>query len=204
MALGNWDISQYVPNVDEMQNPGEAPADYVRRLARTKARAAAEHVGDRRYVVGADTAVVDGDQVLGKPADADEAAGMLRQLRGRTHKVYTGIALGDVELGRWSDDVCVTDVPMRSYTDAEITQYVASGDPLDKAGGYAIQHPDFRPVEDMRGCYASVMGLPLCHLLRLFDAMRAATDPQVPAKCQKHLNYDCPVSSAILRGERAG
>ena len=100
-------------------------------------------------------------------------------------------------------ELCITDVPMRPYSDDEIKAYVQTGDPMDKAGGYAIQHPDFQPVESMRGCYASVMGLPMCHVVRAlqkFDvhAERAA---DVPIACQNLLNYQCLVSSAILRGE---
>ena len=91
---------------------------------------------------------------------------MLRRLRSRTHQVYTGIAVMPLSDGNLLTDLCVTDVPMRAYSDEEIDAYVATGDPLDKAGAYAIQHPDFHPVESMSGCYASVMGLPLCHLTR--------------------------------------
>jgi len=85
---------------------------------------------------------------------------MLTQLRGRTHQVYTGVALLRVIDGHLLKELCVTDVPMREYSDEEIRSYVATGDPLDKAGAYAIQHPEFRPVANMSGCYASVMGLP--------------------------------------------
>ena len=90
---------------------------------------------------------------------------------------------------------------MRPYTDAEIEAYVRSGDPLDKAGAYAIQHPGFQPVESMSGCFASVMGLPLCHLLRLLGSLGLGTDPAVPARCQSYLRYDCPVSARILSGD---
>ena len=96
-------------------------------------------------------------------------------------------------------DVCVTDVPMRAYSDEEIEAYVATGDPLDKAGAYAIQHADFNPVIDMKGCYASVMGLPLCHVTRLLRQMEVATGADVPANCQSFLSYACPVFAEILR-----
>ena len=78
-----------------------------------------------------------------------------------------------------------------------------TGDPLDKAGAYAIQHPDFQPVESMRGCYASVMGLPMCHVVRALHSLdvQAVRAADVPMACQNLLNYECPVSSAILRGE---
>ncbi len=87
-----------------------------------------------------------------------EATAMLTRLRGRTHQVYTGVALLRTSDSLLLTDLCVTDVPMRHYSDEEIQSYVATGDPLDKAGAYAIQHSGFRPVASMDGCYASVMG----------------------------------------------
>jgi predicted house-cleaning NTP pyrophosphatase (Maf/HAM1 superfamily) len=93
---------------------------------------------------------------------------------------------------------------MRNYSDEEIDAYVLSGDPLDKAGAYAIQNSRFHPVQAMKGCYASVMGLPLCHLLRVLRKMDVQPDADIPAACQSLLQYPCPVSSAILRGEQIG
>jgi septum formation protein len=129
---------------------------------------------------------------------------MLQQLRGHAHQVHTGIAVLDLPGGRLLSHVCTTDVPMREYDDAEIDEYVRSGDPFDKAGAYAVQHPGFRPVQGLRGCYASVMGLPLCHLLRLLNRLAVEPQSDLPSRCQTHLNYTCPVSAAILRGEQAG
>lgn len=204
MTLGNWVVSSWVPQVDETRSAGEAPADYVVRLAATKARAALADSSAETLIVAADTAVVDGEAVLGKPIDAADAQRMLKQLRGRAHRVYTGLAVLSPASRQMETDVCVTDVPMRDYQDREIRDYVASGDPLDKAGAYGIQHRDFRPVVDLRGCFASVMGLPLCHLLRLLARLPVAPQPELPSRCQRHLNYDCPVSDAILRGEPVG
>jgi septum formation protein len=205
MALGKWSYSVSVPNVDESRRPGETPGAYVVRLAESKARAAAGTAESSfRFVVAADTAVVDGDALLGKPADAAEAMSMLRRLRGRTHQVHTGLAILDLQGSRLLTDLCVTDVPMRRYSEAEIIDYVGTADPLDKAGAYAIQHPSFRPVEELRGCYASVMGMPLCHLSRLLARFGAQPPADLAASCQAHLDYDCPVSSAILRGEQVG
>jgi MAF protein len=197
-------VGSCVPEVDEERLAGEAPADYVRRLAKAKASAAVPNSPVNAYIVAADTAVVDGSQVLGKPVDPADAERMLRQLRGRTHQVYTGVTVVEVSSGRKLTDVCVTDVPMRDYSDAEIHSYVVSRDPMDKAGAYGIQHPGFHPVQDMRGCFASVMGLPLCHLLRLMMRLQAAHQPDLPGRCQTYLNYACPVSAAILRGEPVG
>lgn len=204
MALGDWTFTVSVTNVDETQQPGEAPGDYVLRLAEDKARAAAPHASSGEIIVAADTTVVDRGSLLGKPADATEATAMLKQLRGHTHQVYTGIAVLDSSTGNLMKDLCVTDVPMREYSDAEISRYVDSGDPLDKAGAYAIQHHSFHPVAGLAGCFASVMGLPLCHLLRLLEQLGVPLDQDVPTRCQNHLNYPCPVSVAILRGERVG
>jgi len=205
MALGQWPFRVSVPNVDEARRAGEAPGEYVVRLAETKARAAAG-AGEpsSRFVVAADTTVVDGEDLLGKPADAAEAMSMLRRLRGHTHQVYTGLAVLDLQSGRLLTDLCITDVPMRRYSEAEIIDYVGTSDPLDKAGAYAIQHPSFRPVEGLHGCYASVMGMPLCHLSRVLARLGAQPPADLAASCQAHLDYDCPVSAGILRGEQVG
>ena len=129
---------------------------------------------------------------------------MLRQLRGRTHQVYTALAVLRSKDGRLLTDRCITDVPMRRYTDAEMEAYVNSGDPLDKAGAYAIQHPKFHPAEKLTGCYASVMGLPLCHLTRTLRPLDIAPKTDISAECQSSLNYTCPISAAVLRGEHIG
>jgi MAF protein len=171
----------------------------VLRLAEAKARAAVKDAGPQDLIVAADTTVADGDGMLGKPQDAADAIHMLTQLRGHTHQVYTGLAVLNMNDGQLLVDLCVTDVPMRNYSQAEIEAYVRSGDPLDKAGAYAIQHPQFQPVESLNGCYASVMGLPLCHLVRVLRKMGLRPDENVPMKCQTHLHYDCPVSRLILR-----
>jgi MAF protein len=198
LALTGWKYSVAASDVDESVCPGESPREYVRRLAEEKARAASQKAHGERFVIGSDTTVVlDGD-ILGKPTDADEALHMLRRLRGRTHQVFTGIAVIRLEDGLTRTDVCVTDVPMRAYNEDEMTAYVASGDPMDKAGAYAIQHAWFKPVASMAGCYASVMGLPLCHLARLMRSFGLQALADVPGGCQSALDYACPVYAAIL------
>lgn len=187
-------------NIDESRLPGEHPAPHVRRLAGEKARAAALP-GSRLLVLASDTIVVDGEDILGKPRGPEDARRMLLQLRGRTHQVFTAVALFDPAENREQVDLCVTDVPMRAYSDAEMDTYIASGDPFDKAGAYAIQHGGFHPVEHMAGCFASVMGLPLCHVLRMLPAFGLAACGEVPAACQQTLAYICPISQAILKGE---
>ena len=197
-------FSVLVSNVDESQRTGEAPADYVLRLAEAKARAAVANARPEHIIIGADTVVVDGGRILGKPQDMMEATSMLKFLRGHAHQVYTALAALQMPDERFMTDLCVTNVPMRNYSDEEIEAYVLTGDPLDKAGAYAIQHSGFHPVASMRGCYASVMGLPLCHLLRVLQQMDVASDSGLPAACQSLLKYQCPVWRAILRGEQVG
>ena len=201
LALGNWKFTVAVSDVNETLQANETPRDYVLRLAKAKALAVVEKAHHENIIIGSDTAVVDGNSILGKPIDREDAARMLNQLRGHTHQVYTGVAFYRVSDGKMLTELCVTDVPMRAYSDDEISAYVQTGDPLDKAGAYAIQHPDFQPVESMRGCYASVMGLPLCHVVRTLHTLDVNPEADVPMACQKLLNYECPVSSAILRGE---
>ncbi|RMF35768.1 MAG: septum formation inhibitor Maf [Chloroflexi bacterium] len=180
--------------IAEDPRPGEPPEEMVRRLAQAKARAAAQRHRDG-LIIGADTIVVLDGAVLGKPRDEEEAVRMLKALRGREHWVHTGLALVEPATGRETGRVVSTKVPMRAYSDEEIARYVASGDPLDKAGAYAIQHSGFRPVvlERLQGCYANVVGLPLCSLVEMLEAwgVRPATD--VGFACQGHLEITCPL-----------
>ena len=203
LSLAGWQFSVSAADVDESPHPNELPSDYVLRLAETKARAT-EADADQ-IILAADTTVVDGIEILGKPKDSAEAIAMLTRLRGHTHQVYTGIALFRLSDRLLLTDLCVTDVPMRDYSDDEIRAYVATGDPLDKAGAYAIQHPDFHPVampsserEGMDGCYASVMGLPMCHVILLMRKMNIQPNADVFAGCETLLEYQCPVSSAVI------
>jgi septum formation protein len=200
LALGGWTFDVDVANVDESLLPGEAPADYVRRLAESKARAVLPRAQDEHVIVGADTTVVIDDEILGKPVDEAEARQMLIRLRGRTHQVFTGISVLRASDGNQWTEVVVTDVPMRAYSDEEIERYIASGDPMDKAGSYGIQNPDFQPVANMAGCYASVMGLPVCGLSILLRQAGIAPRADVGRNCQSTLAYQCPVVQSLLRG----
>ncbi len=202
LALGNWDFIVNVADIDETQLAGETPKEYVLRLAQEKALAVKDKASAENIIIGSDTTVVLDDAILGKPVDEKEAERMLKQLRGRTHQVYTGLVVYRKRDGKTLTELSVTDVPMREYSDDEIRAYIKTGDPMDKAGAYAIQHPDFQPVHSMQGCYASVMGLPMCHLLRALKKFDVTPAADVPAACQSLLDYDCRVSSAILRGEQ--
>jgi MAF protein len=199
LALAGWEFTVVAADVDESQRPNESPAEYVLRLAETKARAI--RAGAEQLILAADTTVVDGQDILGKPQNNAEAIAMLKRLRGRTHQVYSGIALLRLSDGLLLKDLCITDVPMRDYSDEEILAYVQTGDPLDKAGAYAIQHPEFHPVSSLEGCFASVMGLPVCHVIRLMRKMNIQPDPGFFANCATLLEYQCPVSNSIVSSE---
>lgn len=200
-ALGGWDFDVIAADVDETPLPNESPREYVLRLAKAKALAVQPRAESDAVIIGSDTTVVDGNEILGKPVDEADAERMLKQLRGRTHQVYTGIATCRAGDSKLTTGLSITDVPMRNYSDEEIAAYIRTGDPMDKAGAYAIQHAGFQPAASMSGCFASVMGLPLCHILRALREFDIAPAVDVPSACQTFLKYQCPVSSAILLGE---
>lgn len=191
-------------DIDETPKPDETPLEYVERLAEAKGRACANFAPFNGLVLAADTVVVDNAEILGKPKDAIDARRMLRQLRGRMHEVHTAIALMIPSKGILYKTTCSTPVHMRRYTDEEMDAYLATGDPLDKAGAYAIQHPRFRPVIKFAGCYASVMGLPLCHVERTLRKMGFGDRREVPFQCQNALSYACPIFKLVLNGEEVG
>lgn len=150
-------------DLDESVRPGEAAAPYVERLAREKAqRVSARHPGQR--VLAADTTVVLGEQVLGKPEDPEDALRMLRALSGKTHRVLTGVALIGSGL---RSRVVETRVVFREASDAELVWYVQTGEPLDKAGAYALQGIGGFLVRAIEGSHSNVVGLPLAETLEL-------------------------------------
>jgi MAF protein len=190
--------------VDEQPIPGEGALGLARRLASAKASRAAERARSTEVILAADTVVADGDQLLGKPSDSAEAKQMLLGLRGRDHQVITVIALIEPQNHHEVLEICETLVPMRNYGMEEIQAYIATGSPLDKAGAYGIQDDDFQPVmsESLQGCYANVMGLPLCHLVRAMRRLGYSPPVDVPAACQAYTGFHCPVFLRIL-GEAA-
>ena len=196
LALLGLPFEVTVVHVAEIPQAGEPPDDLVVRLSRAKASATPARPGT--LAIACDTVVALDGELLGKPRDADDAITALRHLRGRSHTVYSAITLLEGATGRTLTDVVETRVMMRAYTDAEIAAYVASGDPLDKAGAYAIQHAEFHPVAELRGCYANVMGLPLCHLTRSLRAWGIEPVGDVPAACQAHTGCHCMLYAAIL------
>lgn len=185
-------------DVDESSIDHPDPAINVVQTAQLKAEAVCPLVPDDAVIVAADTIVVLDNELLGKPAGKAQAKEMLRKLRGRTHQVFTGLTIINKVTGQRVTDVAAIDVPMRHYSDEEIEAYTATGDPLDKAGSYAIQHPGFQPVIDFSGCFAGVVGLPLCHLVRALRKCGVSTAVDIAAVCQTYHHYDCPVFKAIL------
>ncbi len=164
-------------DIDETRRPAEPPEAYVERLANEKARAGATRLKDEpALVIAADTIVVHDGRVLGKPADEDDAKKMLRSIAGQKHEVLTGVCVVDTAQGRTASNLERTEVAMAPLGDGELSWYVGTGEPLDKAGSYAIQGLGAIFVERVRGNYTNVVGLPLPLLHRLaselgFDLM---------------------------------
>jgi septum formation protein len=148
-------------DIDESQRPGELPVDYVRRLAIAKAEAlwSRLHETERAPVLGSDTTVALGNDVLGKPRDREDALRMLRRLSARTHQVYTAVAVRHAQ--GCDCRVSVSDVSMRALREEEIAAYWESGEPVDKAGAYGIQGLAAVFIERISGSYSGIVGLPL-------------------------------------------
>jgi septum formation protein len=147
-------------DADESVLPGESPEAYAVRVALEKARIAAERAGEG-IVIAADTIVAIGDIILGKPADAGDAKHMLELLAGKEHRVVTALAVMDAATARCAARISTTRVWFRELSGREIAAYVATGEPLDKAGAYGIQERGALLVERIEGCYSNVVGLPL-------------------------------------------
>ncbi|MCP4359472.1 MAG: septum formation protein Maf [Chloroflexi bacterium] len=156
---------------------------------------------ERTLIVTADTIVALAGHMLNKPEDVAEAKCMLINLRHRTHEVHTGYVLTDIQSGQVIRGVHTARVTMRNYSDEEIETYVASGDPLDKAGAYAIQHPTFRPVAQLDGCFLSVMGLPVCDLILALQPFGLAEMADVSAVVHAHQNTPCPILNRIMTAQ---
>ncbi len=167
-------FERLITHVEEQRQPEEAAEVYVRRLAADKARAGVAVAPQDLPVLGADTIVVLNGEVLEKPRDAAHAAEMLSKLSGQTHQVMTAVALADTQ--RELDCLVITDVTFRSIAAQEISLYIASGEPMDKAGAYGIQGLGGNFVRKINGSYHAVVGLPLVEtneLLSHFQSLRA-------------------------------
>lgn len=153
-----WEFTKIVADVDETEFEGENPADYVQRLAKTKAEAVAVNYPDS-LVLGADTTVVIDKQIIAKPVDLDDARRMLKHLSGRTHEVLTGVAIA--KNGQTTVGLQSTKVRFAEMNDEQIEFLVEFGEPLDKAGAYAVQAQAALFIEGIEGDYWNVVGLPI-------------------------------------------
>ncbi|MGB7538231.1 MAG: Maf family protein [Anaerolineales bacterium] len=170
---------------DELARADEKPEETALRLAREKARLALGRMGGRGgWILAADTIVADGGEMLGKPRDVKQAEAFLLQLRGREHRVITGVCLLRAPEGAETTELAITAVRMRDYSAVELAEYLASGDALDKAGAYAIQDPSFQPVGSIAGCYTNVVGLPLCLVYALLERAGETPDRPLPEGCR--------------------
>jgi len=151
--------------VDESPYPGETPAALVQRLANAKADLVTARAIGPAIILAADTVVVLDDKILGKPSSVEDARHMLRQLSGRTHSVLTGVALVRLPVGERRQFIESTLVHFRPITDEELSSYLATEEPYDKAGAYAIQGQAGRYIPRIEGCYFNVVGLPLSRVL---------------------------------------
>lgn len=191
-----WQVM--VADVDETSIDHPDPAVNAVQTARLKAEAVSPLAPPDAVIIAADTIVVLDNQVMEKPVGEAEARRMLKQLRGRTHQVFSGITIINKATNQMVTDLAQMSVPMRQYSDEEIEAYIATGDPLDKAGAYAIQHAGFHPVEKFSDCFAGVVGLPLCHLVRSLHKIGILVQVDIAAACQAYHHYECPVFETIL------
>ena len=188
VRLLGHEVEYAVSAVEETRIGGESPEDHVTRLSLAKVRDVGGRVDDG-IVIGSDTIVVlDGD-IMEKPGDAEEAVAMLLRLAGRTHTVYTGFALYNARTGGYVTGYETTRVTMRRFDRGMAERYTATGEPMDKAGAYGIQHPAFSPAAGVDGCYMNVVGLPLCELARMLKEAGVAVDARpewsLPEQCVK-------------------
>ena len=163
-----------VPAVSEELSGRSSPEEMVAQLALRKAQAVSDRLADG-YVLGADTVVLHGETVLGKPVDSDDAVRMLRLLSGSRHSVLTGLALVNAATGYYLERLSLTQVWVKTLVDSEIRAYIATGEPFDKAGAYGIQGKGALLVEKIEGCYFNVVGLPLSLLNEMITEMNIPT-----------------------------
>ena len=204
IQLVGYPYRSMAADVDEGSIMHPDPAVNVVQTAQLKARTIARQVhgdtaaGNHTLLVAADTTVALGSQMLGKPAGSASALQMLYALRDRTHEVHTGLVVADLADRREVGGTHTAVVTMRDYSQQEVEAYVASGDPLDKAGAYAIQQPTFRPVARLDGCYLGVMGLSVCHLLQCLIDLDVPVVADLTALEQAHQGYPCPIYKDVL------
>jgi septum formation protein len=191
LKLLDIEFESVATNSDESHPENESAPALVERLSRLKADAAHAQFPNA-LIIAADTDGELNGVILGKPLDAEHARAMLTALRENAHSVFTGITIADGDTRE--TELVHTRVQMRNYSDAEMDAYIATGDPFDKAAGYAIQH-DFQPVARVDGCFANIMGLPLC---RLYHALERHIDMPAPhVACMLHPEENCSVPKLL-------
>jgi septum formation protein len=176
LAAARFDFDVIPSSVPEVHQPGESPEEYVARLSRDKAAVVAARYLDR-WVIAADTTVFLDDELLEKPADAADAKRMLAAIAGKTHMVYTGLTLQNAAAGFHETRVAESEVRILPLTEREIDWYVATGEPFDKAGAYAVQGIAAMFIESVHGSFTNVVGLPLALLYQMLR--KAGIDPLV-------------------------
>jgi septum formation protein len=176
--------------IPEEAEPALAPQEWSRSLARRKARAVASRYPEA-VTIGCDTVVVRDGKVQDKPRDPEDARSMLRYLRSGWHEVITALAVLHPAGGREETGLAITRVRMGDYSDADIDRYVASGEPMDKAGSYGIQGLGGRLVKEFDGCYNNVVGLPLCETARLLELFHIRAGLRGPV-CLLPSGHPCP------------
>ncbi len=178
-------------DVPEVHQPGESPEEYVARLSRDKAAAIAAR-DEQAWIIAADTTVLLGEELLEKPADAADARRMLATIAGKTHIVYTGVTLQNAARG-WRDTrVAESEVRMLPLDARDIAWYVSTGEPLDKAGAYAVQGIGAMFIDSIHGSYTNVVGLPLALLFQMLR--RAGIDPLRESEAEGRANMLSPTS----------
>ena len=189
-------------DVDETPLPEESPEAMVRRLSADKAAkiAAGQTAG---YVIGADSTVVHQGEAIGKPTDDDDARRMLRGLRGTTHQVCTGLTVINAATGETLTASMDSEITLRRFTDEELERSIASGVPLDKAGGYAIQDAILQPAVSWQGCYSNIVGLPLCRLLAMLSQLGSPIPNEWRTAATPHCGPTCPNADNAAPGHPA-
>lgn len=187
------------PKVDERDDEDLEPMEVIKKRALTKAQSVAPKI-KRGLIIGCDTAVIFEGALYGKPSDAEDAKRILRRFRGKAHQVVSSLAVVDSYSGRVEVGTVATQVQMRCYSEEELHEYVSTLEPLDKAGGYAVQGKGGSLVVAVNGCYNNVVGLPLCEVSALLEKFHFPLTVKVPL-CTLPSGDPCPRLFGIKRSE---
>jgi septum formation protein len=180
---------------DERQISIAEPSQLVRALALKKALVVSDQV-DQGYVIGADSVVILGDRMFGKPYTIEKARQMLMALRGHWHRIVTGISVVEVATNRYLVRSVSTQIKMKKYLEDDVARYVSEDKPLDRAGAYGLLGNGFRLVDSINGCYGNALGLPMCEVIKILHEFNVKIDINIPHfSCQ--LPSDCKVNQSL-------